>query len=778
MGRFRAAWRALTKGDDLSRVVVTPLAADFHRRPAMKISDVAYAESVAAFGTPLTPWTIPEPPPWAASAPKTVQLAMDSALANIPGSAVADIYRWAIQGSFAEGLGFLGYTYLAELSQRPEYRRVSEIFAAEATRKWIKLSGAAEPKLKKLEKALKKFKVRDLFRVCAEKDGFFGRVQLFIDLGHRPDDDELSKPLISKAKVEKGSLKGFKVIEPFWSYPGVYESTNPLDPDYYIPKYWYVMSSIVDSSRLLTMVGRPLPDMLKPAYMFGGVSLSQMVKPYVDNWLRTRQSVSDLVHSFSTMVLKTNMSAILSGGSNDSLIKRIGIFNKFRDNRGAMAIDKDSEELGNVSTPLGTLDKLLAQSQEQIASVSGIPLVVLLGVTPSGLNASSDGEIKTFYATINSYQERVFRDPLERVIELVQLNEFGHIDPEITFEFVELWEMDEKAKAEIRKSDADADVAYITAGVVDNEEVRDRIVNDENSSYFGAELKAEAPVVDLEPDATDDDDDPTEPGGSGKDDPPSKPAQDAAPVFHESDHPRAANGKFGSGGAGAASSRSVINEPEPNLPAGSSVRQPVASWEGFKEIGPEAHAQLTEALHSVAGTLGLGTSVSLPEDMPPDGKGGYLFIAPLKSEARAVAKVQHDYGGDWSQLRDYVRASIACDTVEEAMAAFHKATDADLPLAAQPKNRFDKPTVEGYRDLNTLVTLPNGMVAEIQFHVKPMILAKDEAHDYYAEQQKLCRKNGSDAPNDQWDERDAKLFAKVQAEQKRIYADAWANAGG
>ncbi|MGF6605041.1 hypothetical protein P3T23_009802, partial [Paraburkholderia sp. GAS448] len=47
--------------------------------------------------------------------------------------------------------------------------------------------------------------------------------------------------------------------------------------------------------------------MLKPAYAFGCLSLSQIAKPYVDNWLRTRQSVSDLLHSFSTMVLKTNL---------------------------------------------------------------------------------------------------------------------------------------------------------------------------------------------------------------------------------------------------------------------------------------------------------------------------------------------------------------------------------------------------------------------------------------------------------------------------------------
>jgi hypothetical protein len=37
----------------------------------------------------------------------------------------------------AEGLLFLGYPYLSELAQRPEYRVISETIADDATRKWI-----------------------------------------------------------------------------------------------------------------------------------------------------------------------------------------------------------------------------------------------------------------------------------------------------------------------------------------------------------------------------------------------------------------------------------------------------------------------------------------------------------------------------------------------------------------------------------------------------------------------------------------------------------------
>ncbi|AQH01672.1 hypothetical protein A9R05_23080 [Burkholderia sp. KK1] len=70
----------------------------------------------------------------------------------------------------------------------------------------------------------------------------------------------------------------------------------------------------------------------------------------------------------------------------------------------------------NVSAPLGSLDRLQAQSLEHMAAVTGIPLIVMLGITPSGLNATSEGELRTFYAWIEAQQEALFIAPLSRLL--------------------------------------------------------------------------------------------------------------------------------------------------------------------------------------------------------------------------------------------------------------------------------------------------------------------------------------------------------------------------
>lgn len=405
------------------------------------------------------------------------------------------VASWAIAQAFHEGQGFFGYPYLAELQQRSEYRHAAEIWAEHAVRKWIEIKGSTPEKRKLVEDAFTVLGVRDVFQKWIFHDQSYGRGQIFLDFGDADKDRELIRPLVVKdVKINQDRpLQRLTVVEPMWISPGTYATSNPLRHDFYKPQQWFAYGKRVHTSRLLTITSRPVSDMLKPAYGFGGLSLTQMMKPYVDNWLRTRQAISDMLNSYSVMVLGTDMSAVLTGGAADSLFNRIMLFNNTRDNRGSMVIDKDQETLENVAVPLSGLSELLAQAQEQLASVSRIPLSIYLQITPTGLNATSDGETRNFYADVHSYQEKNVRPSLQTVFEIVQLSVLGAIDPKMSFVFEPLWELGEVEKATVRKSNADADKAYVDAGVVSPDEVRERLSNDDESLYHGVDLTDPAP---------------------------------------------------------------------------------------------------------------------------------------------------------------------------------------------------------------------------------------------------------------------------------------------
>jgi hypothetical protein len=389
------------------------------------------------------PFRLPEFPPNARPKKKSQLMAMDSATSWA--SSQWESGAWA-QGVFsslgAEGLLFLGYPYLSELAQRPEYRVISETIADDATRKWIDFevtgkenaeSGAdAEKKrdaerqqaidesrptfkdpdpdkrkdkigkagktekVKQLKDELDRLEVRDRFYAIIRDDGFFGRSHLHLNFGEDSDDpkgaQELKTPIgngrdkLSRRKVSKERpLKKIRVIEPVWVYPIAYNATNPLADDWYNPQTWYVMGREIHTSRLLPFITRPVPDLLKPAYSFGGLSLSQMAKPYVDIWLTTRQAVADLIRAFSIMCLSTDMQTNSAPGGTAGLgnvAARAALFNMYRDNMGLFLLNKDTEEFSNVSAPLGSLDHLQAQAQEHMCVQEGTLIETARGAVP------------------------------------------------------------------------------------------------------------------------------------------------------------------------------------------------------------------------------------------------------------------------------------------------------------------------------------------------------------------------------------------------------------
>jgi phage-related protein (TIGR01555 family) len=470
-----------------------------------RIAHVVAPRRQAADGGPFIPRPSLHPPRAGA------RIAQDAA---IDGPTLQWASSWPGVGCHAEG--FLGYPILAELAQRPEYRRVVETIASEMTREWIILKSTGDDdkseRIAALTQAIRRYKLRDVFRKMIESDGFFGRGHLYIDTGDTDDPQELLKPIgngrddTTKAKIKKGALRRFVPIEPVWIYPLIYNTANPLADDWYKPVTWNVMGLEIDASRIITVIGREVPDLLKPAYSFGGLSLTQMVKPYVEKFIKDAMSISDLVASFSQMVLTTNLEAMLQTGG-DEFIKRIEMFQRTRGNLGLLVLNgEQGESLSNVSAPLGGLDGLQAQSQEHICSVSGLPLIKYTGLTPTGLNASSEGEIRSFYDGIRASQEYAFREPLEKCLGIIQLSEFGEIDPEITFDFVPLWQLDEEHKVAIEKTKADIHDIYMNGGVVSPDTVRQALSADKESLYHGMDLSRDAnldvpPIPQDEPDS-------------------------------------------------------------------------------------------------------------------------------------------------------------------------------------------------------------------------------------------------------------------------------------
>ena len=521
------------------------------------------------------PYTYPIKPPTLAPGvvPAGVVAPVMATDAN-PYSFAQDVYP---------GGGFPGFAYLSQLATRAEYRAFASTMSTELTREWLEFTSKQDDdtdtaeKIKAIEEEFKRINVRGAIQKAAENDCYFGRAQIFIEIAGA---DRTTPLILDPRTIAKCSLERVVPVEAIWTTPSGYNSLDPAAPDFYKPSKWYMLGQEVHASRLMTVVTRPLPDILKPAFNFAGMSLSQLAEPYVDNWLRTRQSVADLINNFSITALATSMDQVLQGDDDGAdVFARAELFTRTRSNKGLMLLDKEREEIVQVNTPLSGLHELQAQSQEHMCSVSRMPAIVLTGISPSGLNASSDGEIRIFYDWVAAQQEAYWREPLETILKCVQLSLFGEIDHDISFTFVPLYQMTPKEESEIRAADGVTDCAYVAAGIIDPSEVRDRLAKDPNSGYMG--LDTDAVIVPPVQPAEGEEDLAAKVGAGGT-------AQDAE--FEESKHPHTDNGQFGSGGGGGAQKVEVNAKNTKNFKA---AQKAVSDIEKFAETYGKVYVRWT-----------------------------------------------------------------------------------------------------------------------------------------------------------------------------------------
>lgn len=388
---------------------------------------------------------------------------------------------------------FLGFQALSHLAQSTEYRIVAETFAQEMTREWGEVKGEDVKKVELLEKEIKRLNIRNLFRKHIENDFLFGGSQISINIKGQENKTDLPL-LIDERGIKQGSLDGFTIVEPMWTAPSVYNSIDALAADFFKPSVWWVLGKQVHHSRLMTLVMRPLPDMMKPAYNFYGVSMTQLMLPSVQRYQLISDSVAEVIKKFTLTGLKTDMSNILQGiGGVNETLNRVKTLALMRDNNGMLAVDQNSEEIFQINTPLTGLDVILDKYTLALAYAAQIPILKILGTPTAGLGNTSDGEIRVFYDNISAKQEAFLLPQVTKILQILQLNLFGEIDEDIEFKFNPLYQLDDNELADVNLKKATTAQILIQEGVIDNNEARQALSDDEDSGYT---LDGDAPERD------------------------------------------------------------------------------------------------------------------------------------------------------------------------------------------------------------------------------------------------------------------------------------------
>lgn len=450
-------------------------------------------------------------PPLTLGTPSEARMAMDAAFDAAGGYSL--LQHGLAMGQFGSMASFLGYGALQNIAQNGLIRACIETVSDDMTRAWIELSREGElddgeepqddlspflsgvankapsdPHLDELTAEMKRLDLQRVMHDAVSMTGYYGGCLLYLDTG--AVGSELAAPLnldprFSREAGWRGFLKAVRVIDPINVFPGAYNSIDPLAADYYMPRHWWVLSQQVHASRLIRVVANEAPLIFRPAYNFLGIPQAQILWDYVMHFQENRDAENRLLNKFSTFVFKTAMSDIISGAASDltQLDARMRILAMNRSNDGVLAIDKDAEDVVKVETPLSGVADIVRQSLEILAAMNRTPAVKLLGISPSGFNATGESDIRNYYDHIRSQQEKVMRSPLKTILDVAQISLWGERDESITFDFCPLSEADENAVAITQQTKISSLCDLIDRNVISVEEARKVLISDPDSGF-------------------------------------------------------------------------------------------------------------------------------------------------------------------------------------------------------------------------------------------------------------------------------------------------------
>ena len=116
-----------------------------------------------------------------------------------------------------------------------------------------------------------------------------------------------------------------------------------------------------------------------------------------------------------------------------------------------------------------------------------------------------------------------------------------------------------------------------------------------------------------------------------------------------------------------------------------------------------------------------------------NGKAG--FRDGLKSEERALQKINSDYFGDASKLVDIAGSKVVYETIDDLYKAL-KNFDYEFEIL-KIKDRIQKPIISGYRDILMNIKMKNGHIVEFRLHLKEMDEAAVKGHKIYQQRRSL-----------------------------------------
>jgi phage-related protein (TIGR01555 family) len=287
---------------------------------------------------------------------------------------------------------------------------------------------------------------------------------------------------------------------------------DPKKPRYGQPEYYPVKFGInetaqqtqeVHYSRVIEVHGRIVPagatNQLNNEQRYWGLSVLQNTYERLQVLGGAVGNIATLIHEASVGKYKfKGLARILAAKDGPEQIRRrVETIDLTKSSYHSLFMDAD-EDFVRDNVSFAGIPEILYNFYMLIAADTGYPITRLFGVSPAGMNATGESDMRNYYDIVRAAQRSQLEPVLLRLVQIISEWKFGG-KKEPYIEFNPLQQMSEKEKAELEKMQADKDSVIANTW---HTYINDSVMADYEARFlqFGDSLNdIEPPEEDLPP---------------------------------------------------------------------------------------------------------------------------------------------------------------------------------------------------------------------------------------------------------------------------------------
>lgn len=314
-----------------------------------------------------------------------------------------------------------------------------------------------------------------------------GALLLGADDGATVENQRLKEPLNEKAIA---TFDHINVIDRRYMHP-ISFYTDPTDPKFGKAKTFIITPQATSSAAAANAMRGTIEIHETRLVIFGGTRTTIRTRqqnggwdtPVLQRMNKTLEqfgvswdALAHIVQDASQGVFKMRgFIDALSSNEAPLVMQRLDVMDMARSVVRAVVLDEEGESFERQKFSWAGIHKPFELFMLRLAASVPMPVTILFGQAPAGMDATGESDIRWFYDTIRTSRENEVKPSLEYILRLIMLSKAGPTKGQVPdswgVTFPSLWQATPTEQAELEKTYAERDKIYIDAEVLTPEEV-------------------------------------------------------------------------------------------------------------------------------------------------------------------------------------------------------------------------------------------------------------------------------------------------------------------